>query len=66
MRDKNFEEILGQKVVDFLNLSPIEFSRKVYKTSWGSKSLIGLGASLQRLIDEAREESERLKNEKEK
>jgi len=62
---KSFEEILGEKVVDFLNLSQVDFNRKVYKTSWGSKSIIGLGASLKRLVDEAREESEGL-NEKEK
>lgn len=62
---KSFEEILGEKVVDFLNLSQTDFDRKVYKTSWGSKTIIGLGASLKRLIDEAKEESEKL-NEKEK
>lgn len=59
LKQKRFEEILGAKVAEFLNLSQADFDKKVYKTSWGGKTVIGLGASLLRLVDEAKDDLEK-------
>ena len=41
---------IGQKVAELLNLKFDKLGRT--KTSWGTKSIIGLGATIERIIEE--------------
>lgn len=44
-------ENIGQTVVDLLNL-PKKRSNGRYNTSWGDKTLMGLGATIVRVVEE--------------
>lgn len=50
------DERIGQAIVDLLELNPLRpqiHNEDRYFTSWGDKTLKGLGASVQRAIEEA-------------
>ena len=51
---------LGQRLIEFLNLKPLPQTAKEktaadtrYDTTWGSKTVEGLGRSIERMVKEA-------------
>jgi len=46
-------KVLGELVAEMLDIVPNQKGR--YETNWGDKTALGLGASVLRLVNEARE-----------
>ena len=53
-------KLLGQRLIEFLNLKPLPQTAKEktasdtrYATDWGSKTVEGLGRSIERMVKEA-------------
>jgi hypothetical protein len=48
-------EKIGNSVINFLNLKAIKGTEpKQYNTEWGTKTAKGLGASIERIIEESK------------